>query len=91
MKVDARTLLLAEQAQRDDGHHAMADLLRDTIRTINGYRFTLRLARIQIVAQRDTLIECHGIDGTIPADDKLGLAGLADLDAVLKRIDEVLE
>ena len=89
--IDARTLLLAEQAHRAEGNHATADLLRDAAHTIGSLRTALRLARAQIAAERDDLIECHGIDGVIPAEDREGLAGVADLDAVLAQIDEALK
>lgn len=89
--IDARTLLLAEQAYREIEHHTTSDLLRDAARTINSLRTTLKLARDQIAAERDALVECHGVDGVIPASDELGLAGVADLTAVLAQIDEVLK
>lgn len=89
--IDARTLLLAEQAHRDDGNHATANLLRDAAATITSLRTALRLARTQIAAERDALILCHGTDGVIPDSDELGLVGVADLDAVLAQIDGVLK
>lgn len=89
--IDARTLLLAEQSHRTKGDHATADLLREAASTIASLRTALRLARTQIAAERDVLIECHGIDGVIPATDREGLAGVADLDAVLAQIDEALK
>lgn len=89
--IDARTRLLAEQAHRDDGNHATANLLREAASTISSLRTALRLARAQIAAERDDLIECHGIDGVIPASDELGLSGVADLNAVLAQIDEALK
>ena len=89
--IDARTLLLAEQSPRDNGDHATADLLRDAAVTITSLRTALKLARAQIAAERDDLIECLCIDGVIPAGDELGLAGVADLNAVLAQIDEALK
>lgn len=89
--IDARTLLLAEQGYRDDGNHATANLLRDAAATITSLRTALRLARTQIAAERDDLIECHGVNGVIPSSDELGLAGVADLNSVLTQIDEALK
>ena len=89
--IDARTLLLAEQAHRAEGNHASADLLRKAACAITDLRTALRLARTQIAAERDALILCHGIDGVIPATDREGLAGVAYLDAVLAQIDEALK
>lgn len=89
--IDARTLLLAEQAHRAEGNHATADLLREAASTITSLRTALKLARAQIAAERDDLIECHGIGGVIPDSDELGLAGVADLNAVLAQIDEALK
>jgi hypothetical protein len=91
MMIDARTILLAEQAHRDDGNHATAVLLRDAAATITSLRTALKLARAQIAAERDALIQTHGIDGEIPDSDELGLAGVADLNAVLAQIDGVLK
>lgn len=89
--IDARTLLLAAQTHGERGDIATSNLLRDTASTIGSLRTALRLARAQIAAERDDLIECHGIDGVIPASDELGLAGVADLNAVLAQIDEALK
>lgn len=89
--IDARTLLLAEQAHRDDGNHATADLLREAAGTITSLRTALKLARAQIAAERDDLIECHGIGGVIPDSGREGLACVADLNAVLAQIDEALK
>lgn len=86
--IDARTLLLAEQSHRAEGDHTTADLLRNAAQTISSLRTALRLARAQIAAERADLIECHGIDGVIPDTDKLGRAGVADLDVLLAQIDE---
>jgi hypothetical protein len=89
--IDARTLLLSEQIHRANGNHATADLMRNAAQTISSLRTALRLARAQIAAEREALILCHGIDGVIPATDREGLAGVADLDAVLAQIDEALK
>ena len=89
--IDARTLLLAAQTRSELGDIATASLLRDTANTITSLRTALKLARAQIAVERDDLIECHGIDGVIPAEDREGLAGVADLDAVLAQIDEALK
>lgn len=88
---DARTLLLAEQTYRDCNQHATADLFREAASTITSLRTALKLARAQIAAERDDLIECHGIGGVIPDSDREGLAGVADLNAVLAQIDEALK
>ena len=45
----------------------------------------------RVAAERDAPILCHGIDGVIPATDREGLAGVADLNAVLAQIDEALK
>ncbi len=42
MTIDARTLLLAEQAHRDASNHATADLLRDAASTISSLRTALQ-------------------------------------------------
>jgi hypothetical protein len=89
--IDARTLLLAAQTRSEAGDIATANLLRDTASTITSLRTALRLARAEIAAERDDLIECHGIDGVIPDSDREGLAGVADLNAVLAQIDEALK
>ncbi|MBV2182058.1 MAG: hypothetical protein KUL86_12615 [Castellaniella sp.] len=89
--IDARTLLLSEQIHRSNGNHATADLMREAASTITSLRTTLKLARAQIAAERDDLIECHGIGGVIPDSDREGLAGVADLNAVLAQIDEALK
>lgn len=89
--IDARTLLLSEQIHRSNGNHATADLLREAASTITSLRTALRLARAQIAAERDDLIECHGIGGVIPDSDREGLAGVSDLNAVLAQIDEALK
>lgn len=89
--IDARTLLLAAQTRSECGQIIAANLLREAARTISSLRTALRLARAQIAAERDALILCHGIDGVIPATDREGLAGVADLDAVLAQIDEALK
>lgn len=39
--ISPRTLLLAEQAQRDEGNHATADLLRDAATEISDLRLAL--------------------------------------------------
>lgn len=70
--IDARTLLLAEQSHRTKGDHATADLLREAASTITSLRTALKLARAQIAAERDDLIECHGIGGEIPDSDREG-------------------
>lgn len=89
--IDARTLLLSEQIHRSNGNHATADLMREAASTITSLRTALKLARAQIAAERDDLIECHGIGGVIPDSDREGLAGVADLNAVLAQIDEALK
>jgi hypothetical protein len=89
--IDARTLLLSEQIHRSNGNHATADLMREAAGTITSLRTALKLARAQIAAERDALIQTHGIDGEIPATDREGLAGVADLNSVLAQIDGALK
>jgi hypothetical protein len=91
MMICARTLLLAEQARRDNGNRATADRLRDCAATISRLRTALKLAHAQIADERDALIQTHGIDGVIPDSDELGLAGVADLNTVLAQIDGALK
>ena len=85
--ISPRTLLLAEQAFRAEGHHASADLVRDAAEAISRLRGALVLAQMHISAERKSLIECHSINGVIPGYDAEGLAGVADLDDLLAKID----
>lgn len=57
---------------------------------IEQLRAALEVSREFIATTREELVVTHGINGVIPADEVLGLAGVADCDAILKQIDSAL-
>ena len=75
---------------------AVADLYRiaDQINPLAAENARLRTAiiaaRREIPAEREGLMVCHGIEGVVPADDKIGTEAIAGLDLLLNQIDVAL-
>lgn len=57
---------------------------------IERLREALQKARPVIAADRQGLLDCHGIKGKIPAEDELGTYGLYEYDSALHVIDAAL-
>ena len=63
----------------------------DTLAAENArLRTAIIAARREIHAEREGLMVCHGIDGVVPADDKIGTEAIAGLDLLLIQIDTTL-
>lgn len=57
---------------------------------IEQLREALQKVRPVIAADRQGLLDCHGIHGKIPAEDELGTYGLYEYDGALHVIDSAL-
>lgn len=67
-----------------------ADCIDDQMDEIERLREALQKVRPVIAADRKGLLDCHGINGKIPAEDELGTHGLYEYDGALHVIDAAL-
>lgn len=67
-----------------------ADRLEVQAAKIGRLREALQKVRPLIAADRQGLVDCHSINGKIPAEDELGTYGLYEYDGALHVIDAAL-